>query len=175
MTTERIQIRQLTLLALLTALAVVLRIAKIIPIPNVQPVTDILMIVTLELGIGFGFSMAVLVMVISNIFLGFGIWTIPQILAYAVCVVVVYLCSKFSVFKKHFSVQIVVASLLGYVYGLVINFGMSIWGGFPAFIAYTIGSFSFDTYHCIGNFIFYPLLYKPLTIALKRYKRGNIK
>ena len=175
MTTERIQIRQLTLLALLIALAVVLRIAKIIPIPNVQPVTDILMIVTLELGIGFGFSMAVLVMVISNIFLGFGIWTIPQIFAYAVCVVVVYLCSKFSVFNKHFSVQIVVASLLGYVYGLVINFGMSIWGGFPAFIAYTIGSFPFDTYHCIGNFIFYPLLYKPLTIALKRYKRGNIK
>ena len=86
MVTERLQIRQIALLAMLTAMCVVLRIFKIIPIPNVQPVTDILMIVTLYLGIGSGITLAALTMLLSNIYLGFGIWTIPQILAYAGCV-----------------------------------------------------------------------------------------
>lgn len=171
MTAAKTQIKQLALLAILTAMAVALRIAHIIPVPNMQPVTDIIMIVTLQLGLGFGLSMAVLVMVISNIFLGFGIWTIGQIAAYAVCVLVVYLFGKIPLVRKHFWLQLIVATLLGYVYGLIVNFSMSIWGGIPAFIAYTAGSFVFDTYHCIGNFIFYPILYKPLTIALDRYEK----
>lgn len=171
MTTARTQIKQLALLAILTAMAVVLRIAHIIPVPNMQPVTDIIMIVTLQLGIGFGFSMAVLVMIISNIFLGFGIWTIPQILAYAACVIVVSLFGKIPAVRKHFWLQLIIATSLGYVYGLIVNFGSSIYGGIPAFITYTIGSLPFDTYHCIGNFIFYPILYKPLTMALDRYER----
>lgn len=171
MTTARTEIKQLALLAILTAMAVVLRIAHIIPVPNMQPVTDIIMIVTLQLGIGFGLAMAVLVMVISNIFLGFGIWTIGQILAYAACVIVVALLGKIPLVRKHFWLQLIIATSLGYVYGFVINFSMSIYGGIPAFIAYTAGSLPFDTYHCIGNFIFYPILYKPLTMALDRYER----
>ena len=66
MVTERLQIRQITLLAMLTAMCVVLRIFKIIPIPNVQPVTDILMIATLYLGIGSGITLAALTMLIIN-------------------------------------------------------------------------------------------------------------
>lgn len=77
MVTGRAQIRQIALMAMLTAMCVVLRIFKVIPIPNVQPVTDILMIVTLTLGIGSGILLAALTMFISNIYLGFGIWTIP--------------------------------------------------------------------------------------------------
>ena len=68
-TKERYQLQRLTLLALLTAMCVVLRIFKIIDIPNVQPVTDIIMLTTLELGAGTGILLAILVMVISNIFL----------------------------------------------------------------------------------------------------------
>lgn len=78
MVTERLQIRQITLLAMLTAMCVVLRIFKIIPIPNVQPVTDILMIATLYLGIGSGITLAALTMLISNIYLGFGIGLFPK-------------------------------------------------------------------------------------------------
>lgn len=55
MKNEHVQIKELALMAILTAMCVALRIFKIIPIPNVQPVTDILMIVTLNMGIGFGF------------------------------------------------------------------------------------------------------------------------
>lgn len=173
---QHLQLRKLTLLALLTALAVTLRIFKVIPIPNVQPVTDIVMICTLEIGSGYGIILAALTMIISNIYLGFGIWTIPQILAYLGCVLVVILFAKLTPLKKHFLLQLVLATLLGYVYGIIINFGMSIWGGWQAFFGYVATSFLFDTYHCIGNFAFYLVLYKPLTLALRHYlKQAEIE
>lgn len=174
MVTERLQIRQIALLAMLTAMCVVLRIFKIIPIPNVQPVTDILMIVTLYLGIGSGITLAALTMLISNIYLGFGIWTIPQILAYAGCVLTVAFLNKVTPLQNHFWLQVALATFLGWEYGFLVDLGMTIFGGLPAFIAYLVSSFAFDIYHAIGNFAFYFVLYKPITKALEAYQRRII-
>lgn len=174
MVTGRAQIRQIALMAMLTAMCVVLRIFKIIPIPNVQPVTDILMIVTLTLGIGLGILLAALTMFISNIYLGFGIWTIPQILAYVGCVLTIALLAKVLPIQNHFWMQLALATFLGWEYGFLVDLGMTIFGGFPAFIAYLVSSFAFDTYHAIGNFAFYFVLYKPVTLALKKYQRRCI-
>ena len=174
MITGRVQIRQIALMAMLTAMCVVLRIFKVIPIPNVQPVTDILMIVTLTLGIGLGILLAALTMFISNIYLGFGIWTIPQILAYVGCVLTIALLAKVLPIQNHFWMQLALATFLGWEYGFLVDLGMTIFGGFPAFIAYLVSSFAFDTYHAIGNFAFYFVLYKPVTLALKKYQRRCI-
>ncbi|AJY60684.1 ECF transporter S component [Lactobacillus helveticus] len=174
MVTGRVQIRQIALMAMLTAMCVVLRIFKVIPIPNVQPVTDILMIVTLTLGIGSGILLAALTMFISNIYLGFGIWTIPQILAYVGCVLTIALLAKVLPIQNHFWMQLALATFLGWEYGFLVDLGMTIFGGFPAFIAYLVSSFAFDTYHAIGNFAFYFVLYKPVTLALKKYQRRCI-
>ncbi|AYE60610.1 hypothetical protein BC335_0051 [Lactobacillus helveticus] len=174
MATGRVQIRQIALMAMLTAMCVVLRIFKVIPIPNVQPVTDILMIVTLTLGIGSGILLAALTMFISNIYLGFGIWTIPQILAYVGCVLTIALLAKVLPIQNHFWMQLALATFLGWEYGFLVDLGMTIFGGFPAFIAYLVSSFAFDTYHAIGNFAFYFVLYKPVTLALKKYQRRCI-
>lgn len=174
MITGRAQIRQIALMAMLTAMCVVLRIFKVIPIPNVQPVTDILMIVTLTLGIGSGILLAALTMFISNIYLGFGIWTIPQILAYVGCVLTIALLAKVLPIQNHFWMQLALATFLGWEYGFLVDLGMTIFGGFPAFIAYLVSSFAFDTYHAIGNFAFYFVLYKPVTLALKKYQRRCI-
>lgn len=173
MVTERVQIRQIALMAMLTAMCVVLRVFKIIPIPHVQPVTDILMIVTLNMGISSGITLAALTMFISNIYLGFGIWTIPQILAYAGCVLTVALLAKVLPLREHFWLQIALATFLGWEYGFLVDLGMTIFGGLPAFIAYLVSSFAFDTYNAIGNFAFYLVLYKPVTLALKNYQRRS--
>lgn len=168
-TTKSARIRSMTLLAMLTAMGVVLRIFKIIPIPNVQPVTDMLMIVTLMMGVGFGFTLAVMIMLVSNLVLGFGIWTIPQILAYAVCVLTVAGLAKVTPLKKHLTLQLILATFLGYEYGFFISIGMSIYGGLAAFFAYWLSGLAFDSFHAIGNLAFYLILYKPLTVALKHY------
>ncbi|WEV43690.1 ECF transporter S component [Lactobacillus sp. ESL0684] len=165
------QIKQIALLAILTAMCVTLRIFKIIPIPNVQPVTDILMLVTLNIGFGFGFTLAILTMIISNIYLGFGIWTISQILAYGGCILTVIFFAKITPLKKHFTLQLILATFLGWEYGFFVDLGMSIFGGIAAFLAYWASSLTFDTYHAIGNLVFYPILYKPINLALDHYKR----
>lgn len=171
MTAQRVQLRQLTLLAILTALSVVLRIAKLVPIPNVQPVSDILMIVTLELGVGFGIALTALTMFLSNIILGFGIWTIPQILAYIGCVLTIAFLAKILPLKKHLTLQIIVAVIIGFEYGFLVSLGMSIYGGVAAFVAYWLSGILFDFYHAAGNFAFYLVLYKPLTMALEKYEK----
>ncbi|CAM3199760.1 hypothetical protein SAMN04487792_1650 [Lactobacillus bombicola] len=166
--------KKIALMAVLTAMCVSLRLFKIIPIPNVQPVTDILMIVTLNLSIGFGLTLAVLTMVISNIYLGFGLWTIPQIFAYGACILTVALLSKLTPLKDHLTLQLILATFLGWEYGFWVDLGMSIYGGIPAFLAYWASSLTFDTYHAIGNLAFYPVLYKPLCLALNHFQRRKI-
>lgn len=161
--------KRLALLGVLTALCVVLRIFKIIPIPNVQPVTAIIMLTTLFVSGGMGFALAILTMIISNIFLGFGIWTIPQILAYGGCVLTILLFKKLTPLTKWFWLQLALVAFLGIEYGILVDLGMTIFGGLPAFIAYWAGSILFDTYHAIGNVVFYLLLYKPISLALKHF------
>ena len=60
-------------------------------------------------------------------------------------------------------------AFLGIEYGILVDLGMTIFGGLPAFIAYWAGSILFDTYHAIGNVVFYLLLYKPISLALKHF------
>lgn len=167
--TKHERIKRMTLLAMLTAMGVVLRIFKIIPVPDVQPVTDMVMIVTLILGVGYGIAMATMVMFISNLVLGFGVWTIPQILSYALCALTVAGIAKLIPIAKHFTWQLVLATFLGFEYGFLVSIGMLIYGGISVFLAYYVNGLPFDCYHAIGNFAFYFVLYKPLKVALNRY------
>ena len=77
-------VRAVALLGLLTALCTVLRIIKV-PIPNVQPVTDILMVTTLLLGIRWGIALTMSTLVVSNLILGFGLWTLTVMSFWRVC------------------------------------------------------------------------------------------
>ena len=168
MTTEHDRIKRMTLMSMLTAIGVVFRIIRI-PISNVQPVTDMIMIVTLVLGIGFGISLAMMIMVVSNLVLGFGIWTVPQIIAYAVCVLTVAGLAKVLPIRKHLTLQVILAAFLGFEYGFFVSIGMLIYGSFAAFIVYWLNGLLFDFYHAAGNVGFYFILYKPLTKMLRMY------
>ncbi|WP_333590014.1 ECF transporter S component [Ligilactobacillus acidipiscis] len=161
-------IRKITMLGLLAAICTVLRIIKV-PLPNVQPVTDIIMIVTLINGSGAGLVLAILTMLVSNLYLGFGIWTVPQITAYIVCVLTVLLFKKLFFLQKFWWLQLGVATLLGLEYGLIVSLCMVVIGQTPAFIAYYTSGFLFDIYHAAGNLVFYPLIYWPLSKVLQNY------
>ena len=158
----------MTLMSMLTAIGVVFRVIRV-PIPNVQPVTDMIMIVTLIMGIGFGISLAMMIMIVSNLVLGFGIWTIPQILTYAVCVLTVAGLAKALPIRKHLLLQVILAGFLGFEYGFFISIGMSIYGGLAAFVVYWLNGLLFDGYHALGNVASYFILYKPLAKMLRTY------
>ena len=148
-------VRAVALLGLLTALCTVLRIVKV-PIPNVQPVTDILMIVTL--------------------LLGFRLWTLPQIVAYACCmVIVIVMVTILPVIRRRIWLQIGLAGLLGYLYGFIVSLGMAVIGSLNGlgFWAYYVSGLPFDTYHAIGNLVFYPIVLAILRQGLQHFDRGG--
>ncbi|WLV77356.1 ECF transporter S component [Lacticaseibacillus parahuelsenbergensis] len=167
-------VRAVALLGLLTALCTVLRIVKV-PIPNVQPMTDILMVVTLLLGLRWGLGLTVSTLVVSNLVLGFGLWTLPQIAAYMICMLVLQaIVLMLPVVRRLLWLQIGLAGLLGYLYGFVVSLGMAVIGSLNGlgFWAYYISGLLFDTYHAIGNLVFYPIVLVVLQQGLKRFNRG---
>lgn len=160
--------RKITLLGILTALCTVARLV-VIPLPNVQPVTAILMLVSLNWSVGAGLVLATLTMLVSNLFLGFGLWTVPQIAAYLVCILTVGVMQKFLPLKQHLWLQVLLCTALGYEYGWCVSLGLAILGSAPAFWPYWLSGLLFDTYHAMGNFVFYPLLAPVLSKLLQKY------
>ena len=152
-------VRAVALLGLLTALCTVLRIVKV-PIPNVQPVTDILMIVTLLLGFRWGFSLTMSTLIVS----------------YACCmVIVIVMVTILPVIRRRIWLQIGLAGLLGYLYGFIVILGMAVIGSLNGlgFWAYYVSGLPFDTYHAIGNLVFYPIVLAILRQGLQHFDRGG--
>ncbi|MFK5676889.1 ECF transporter S component [Ligilactobacillus sp. LYQ60] len=165
------KVLRIALIGLLSALCVIFRIIHL-PIPNVQPDTDLIMMITLMLGNVTGISVAAITIVLSNVILGFGIWTLPQIGAYIICVLLVSGSAQIIPLRRHVGWQVILATFLGFVYGFFVSLGMMLVGGFgiTAFWAYYLNGLVFDCYHAGGNLILYPLLYRPVVNVLKKYR-----
>lgn len=154
-------IRRLALLALLSALACVGRLVFVI-IPNVQPVTVILLIITLELTWLDGLIVASLSIFLSNLFLGMGPWTLYQIITF---MIIISITALFKPLWKNFSHSTwlmlffsLLAGLLGYLYGFIISIFSVYLYRIPNFWIYYLQGLAFDSLHAIGNVIFWWLL-----------------
>ncbi|KRL05390.1 ECF transporter S component [Liquorilactobacillus oeni] len=165
---QKADLHKITLIALLSALCVATRIIKV-PVPNVQPVTDILIMTTIFLGLSYSLPLAVTTILLSNLILGFGFWTFPQITAYILVVMTIALLEKLLPVKNNVMLQTFLSVLMGFEYGLIVSLGMSVFGGLSFFWAYYLNGILFDTYHALGNFFFYPLLYQPLKKLTAHY------
>ncbi|HIS28492.1 MAG TPA: ECF transporter S component [Candidatus Avamphibacillus intestinigallinarum] len=156
---------RLTLLALLATIAIIGRNVLTF-LPNIQPVTTIVIITTCLLGLIDAFLLIMVIVIVSNMYLGFGIWAFWQIIAWSA----IALCTKgFKiVFKKDSIITLGIFSFLsGYMYGFIISlFTYQITG---KFWPYYIAGIPFDTYHAIGNVIFMFILLPLLKQAIKLY------
>lgn len=153
----RKKIRVITRIALLTALVTVGRLSFSF-LPNVQPMTVLLVCITLYYGWKEGILVALLSVILSNLFLGMGPWTIAQIVGY---VVLIFLSSLLE--DTHESVPIpllqVYVAFLGIVYGLVLSLIQAPFFGWNIFNPYYLSGLTFDLLHAFGNLAFLPLLY----------------
>ncbi|MCC5894217.1 MAG: ECF transporter S component [Alkalibacterium sp.] len=149
--------RTLTRIALLTALVSVGRLSFSF-LPNVQPMTVLLLCITLYFGWKVGMLVALLSVVLTNMFLGMGPWTVAQIGGYAVLILLSSLLED-----DHDTVPIpllqLYAAFLGIIYGLVLSLIQAPLFGWSIFIPYYLAGLSFDLLHAFGNFAFLPLLY----------------
>lgn len=166
---DGVKTRRITLLALLAALATVGRISFNF-LPNVQPVTSLIIICGIWLGPVAGIILAVLSTVLTNMILGAGLWTFPQIIAWALIGVLSGLLGKF--FKRLPTwVVALYSGVMGYLYGvgIALMYGSIIGHFWP----YLISSIPFDTYHAVGNVVFMILLYPVLSRLFERFLYKN--
>lgn len=167
-------IRKITLIALLSTLAYVGRIL-FSWIPNVQPVTVILLIITLEIGLVEGILTASLSMFLSNIFLGMGPWTLHQIASFSI-VILIFSCLK-SLWRQTWKQPLlklafftIMAGLMGYLYGFVISILSVYFYHIPKFWVYYLQGLPFDTLHALGNIGFWIILSPLLPRIIQKYQ-----
>jgi len=167
-------IRKITLIALLSTLAYVGRLL-FSWIPNVQPVTVILLIITLEMGLVEGILTASLSMILSNIFLGMGPWTLHQIASFAIVILIFsYLKSLWRQTWKQPLLKLafftIMAGLMGYLYGFVISILSVYFYHIPKFWVYYLQGLPFDTLHALGNIGFWIILSPLLPRIIQKYQ-----
>ncbi|PIO82139.1 hypothetical protein BSQ39_00480 [Loigolactobacillus backii] len=161
--------RYITFIAVVTAICVIGRYLFQF-LPNVQPVTDIIIFITIYFGFTTGFYVATLSILISNLLLGFGIWTLPQILAYSAVVCLSYGLAHYAWFQQHLLGQAAFSLFAGYFYGFVVSAGqIPFIGGPRAFIPYYLAGLYFDSLHAIGNFVIYLALIPALHRIIKQF------
>ena len=148
-------------------------------LPNVKPVTSIIILSVILFGLSFAFKVTVVTTVVSNIFLGMGIWTFFQILAwFVICILTEILVDLFHIRenKPHYVLMACFSFVMGYVFGFVVSLDQFVIGGLGLFIPYYVGGLLFDTFHAVGNFFFYlmlaPILYKIFEKDLKKSEQN---
>lgn len=157
-------------IGLLSAVATVGRLL-FQPLPNVQPVTAIIMVTTLQLGWWAGTAVAIISMVLSNIFMGMGPWMIGQSVSYLVLTTLVCFFRLFYPAKNRYYqvLFVILAILLGYIYGFVISLVSVYLFQINHFWLYYLRGLTFDSLHAVGNGLFYIVL-EPILRRLFKMK-----
>lgn len=153
----------LTRTALFTALVTLGRLGFAF-LPNVQLMTVLIVCITLYYGWKTGLAVSVLSVLLSNIYLGMGPWTLAQIIAFSVLVGLTNLLRN-----RHHQMPLAVLQLftgvLGMLYGLIISVVQAPFFGWNILVPYYLSGLFFDIMHAGGNIVFLAILY-PLTMNL---------
>ena len=160
--------KEVAIIATLAAAAAAGRVL-LAPVPDVQPVTDIAIITGVALGMRAGIGVGATAAFVSNFFLGQGLFTPWQMLAWGGCGAVGALLAP--LLRRRIPLA-VVCFVLGYVYGFVLDVWN--WYGFyphtwASFIARQASGFPFDTAHAVGNLVLALAVGPELRRMLVRY------
>lgn len=160
------RVKEISLIGILAAVNIASRIV-LQSLPNIKPVTSIIIISVMIFGLAFGIKLTIVTTLVSNIYLGMGIWTFFQILAWIViCLFTQILMDLFKKINREPNILImaILAFLMGYVFGVIVSLEKFVIGGPSLFIVYYLAGLLFDTLHAVGNFFFYlicaPILMK---------------
>jgi energy-coupling factor transport system substrate-specific component len=160
-------------LALVATIAGVAAAARVLfaPIPGVQPLTVIVVVAGASLGPRRGFAVGAVAALASNFFLGQGIWTPWQMLAWGGCGLAGAAASRL------LRGRVALASLTFFL-GLAFSAFLDVWEWY-AFFPHTSAAlalqmsrgFPFDLAHAIGNVILSFAIGPELRRVLERYER----
>ena len=170
-------VQRIAVLAALTALCHIGRLVFQF-IPNVQPMTTILLLITLTMGTVDGLVVTLLSLVLSNMFLGMGPWTLSQFVAFSgVILLAGCLRPLYHSVRLHPVVKKVIfvsfAFLSGFLYGFIISLVETRIYGISNFWVYYLQGISFDFLHAAGNAGFF-LLLEPILVPLINQRNARL-
>ena len=162
--------KEVTVIATLAAAAAAGRVLMA-PVPDVQPVTVIVVATGVALGARAGVGVGASAAFVSNFFLGQGLWTPWQMLAWGGCGAVGALAAPLLRRRIPFAI---VCCLLGFAFGFVLDVWN--WYGFyphtwSSFIARQATGLPFDVAHATGNLVLALAAGPELRRLLERYGR----
>lgn len=160
----------------MTALCTVGRLVFAIPIlPNIQPMTTLFIIIALNIGIIDSLIVSLLSMLITNLILGMGPWTVLQIVSFAVAIILTGLVKHFYHFGslKSRIMMAIWSALMGLLYGLIISYLSVKLYGIPNFFVYYLNGLPYDILHAVGNFGFF-LILEPVIVPIIRDRFNGI-
>ena len=100
-----------------------------------------------------------LYVMLEGLVFGFSVWWIGYLYVWAILVIVAMLLRK----NDSAVIWAVVAAVYGLVFGLLMYLEyFAINGGWEMFFAMWVAGIPYDLAHCIGNFVFTLVLYRPL-------------
>lgn len=167
---QSLSAKRIAILGIFSALAYVGRMLFSF-IPNVQPVSSILIIITFTMGSFDGIIVAILSMLLSNIFLGMGPWTLTQIGTYTIIILLTgWVVRPFYIKNSHTNriIMAMYAGFTGLLYGFIISIFTVTLIQSRAFWPYYLRGIPFDLAHAIGNVAFYLILEPILTPIIDR-------
>ncbi|MEY8463102.1 ECF transporter S component [Streptococcus merionis] len=152
-------VRQMTRIAILSSLCVALRLL-FGAFPNIKPITAIFLLLIGYLPFWQVVTIASLTMLVTGLYLGFGIWVIWQIVAYIVVLAIWKALTTVLFGKKEATLvlQTILSGVMPFIYSLVmalfssVTYGTSLW-------PYVINGLSFDVLHAVSTVCFYPILF----------------
>lgn len=161
------------LVAVLAALAVAGRVA-LAPIPNLVATTDIVIIAGFVLGPAPGFAVGALGGLVSNFWLGQGVWTPWQMVAWGMCGVAGGVLWKLTAGRVNRWWLAAFCGAAGLVFGAWMNLQTMVsFGGeisLDRYLALEVRAIPFDIAHMIGNIVFALAAGPAMIAALTRFR-----
>jgi energy-coupling factor transport system substrate-specific component len=163
-------VKDVTLVATVAGVAAAGRVL-LAAIPGVQPVTVIVLVAGVALGPRRGFATGALAALASNFFLGQGVWTPWQMLAWGACGL------TGGLFAPLLRNRIALAAT-GFVLGMAFSTFMDVWQWYAflphtqaAFVAQMSRGLPFNLAHAVGNVLIALAVGSELRRVLERYER----
>ena len=153
----KLSVREICVLALMAALIFASKVA-LASLPNIN-INSVLIILTV---VFFGWKALYTVYVyvlLEGLFFGFSVWWYGYLYVWAVLVAAAMLLRK----NDSALIWAAVAGVFGLIFGPLMYLEyFAILGGWHNFFAMWVAGIPYDLTHCVGNFAFTLVLYKPL-------------
>ena len=171
----KISIKDITIIAMMVAIIEVCKISLSF-LPNIELTTFWLIIFTIYFGRKILCIVPVFIVIEVAIY-GLELWVVMHLFAWSLLVIVSYVFKKcksvwfWSIFSGSFGLVFGALCTIPYVINAAFSSGLAT--GINLGIAWWIAGIPFDLTHCMGNFCFMLILYKPITNILVKHKLNS--